>query len=336
MQHQPVLLNEILEYLVPSRPDGTLVDATVGLGGHSEALLERHPEVRLIGIDRDPEALERSRQRLSRFGDRVTLVRGRHESLIDILKQSGNRFLGSSEFLGSSGDAGHAEELRGTPRNPEELKISGILADLGVSSMQLDDAARGFSFRFDAPLDMRMGPEGKSAADLVNELDEYELTKILRDYGEEPMARRIARAIVHARVTGPIATTTQLADVIKSVKKQRYGEIDPSTLTFQALRIAANEELVGLEQFADDAVSALEANARVAIISFHSLEDRIIKRAFRRLEGECTCPPNMPVCGCGAKAEIRQLTGRPLTASEDELKTNPRSRSAKLRVAEKL
>ncbi len=325
MQHQPVLLNEILEYLVPSRPDGTLVDATVGLGGHSEALLERHSEVRLIGIDRDPEALERSRQRLSRFGDRVTLVRGRHESLIDILKQSGGRFPGSSEFLGSSGDI-----------NAEELRISGILADLGVSSMQLDDAARGFSFRFDAPLDMRMGPEGKSAADLVNELDEYELTRILRDYGEEPMARRIARAIVHARVTGPIETTTQLAGVIKSVKKQRYGEIDPSTLTFQALRIATNEELVGLEPFADDAVSVLEPNARVAIISFHSLEDRIIKRAFRRLEGECTCPPNMPVCGCGAKAVIRQLTGRPVTASEEEISQNPRSRSAKLRVAEKL
>ncbi len=306
MQHQPVLLNEILEYLVPSRPDGTLVDATVGLGGHSEALLERHSEVRLIGIDRDPEALERSRQRLSRFGDRVTLVRGRHESLIDILKQSGTN------------------------------EVAGILADLGVSSMQLDDAARGFSFRFDAPLDMRMGPEGKSAADLVNELDEYELTRILRDYGEEPMARRIARAIVHARVTGPIETTTQLAGVIKSVKKQRYGEIDPSTLTFQALRIATNEELVGLEPFADDAVSVLEPNARVAIISFHSLEDRIIKRAFRRLEGECTCPPNMPVCGCGAKAVIRQLTGRPVTASEEEISQNPRSRSAKLRVAEKL
>lgn len=306
MQHQPVLLNEILEHLTPSREDGTLVDATVGLGGHSEALLERHPRIRLLGIDRDPAALERSTGRLSRFGDRVTLVRGRHESLIDILKQSG------------------------IPQ------VSGVLADLGVSSMQLDDAGRGFSFRFDAPLDMRMGSEGRTAADLVNELDEYELTRILRDYGEEPMARRIARAIVHARVTGPIDTTARLADVIRSVKKQRYGDIDPSTLTFQALRIATNEELVGLEQFVDDAVSVLEPGARVAIISFHSLEDRIIKRAFRRLEGECTCPPNMPVCGCGAKAVIRQLTGRPLTASEEEEKRNPRSRSAKLRVAERL
>ena len=304
--HQPVLLNEILEYLIPSRPGGTLVDATVGLGGHSEALLERHPDVRLIGIDRDPAALERSRERLSRFGDRVTLVRGRHESLIEILKQSGIE------------------------------QVSGVLADLGVSSMQLDDAGRGFSFRFDAPLDMRMGSEGTSAADLVNTLDEYELSRILRDYGEEPMARRIARAIVHSRVTGPIETTTQLADVIKSVKRQRYGEIDPSTLTFQALRIATNGELVGLEQFVDDAVSVLETGARLAIISFHSLEDRIVKRAFRRLEGECTCPPHMPVCGCGARAVIEQLTGRPVTASEEETTRNPRSRSAKLRVAEKL
>jgi len=304
--HQPVLLNEILEYLIPSEPGGTLVDATVGLGGHSEALLEQHPDVRLIGIDRDPAALERSRERLSRFGDRVTLVRGRHESLIEILKQSGIEM------------------------------VSGVLADLGVSSMQLDDAARGFSFRFDAPLDMRMGSEGKSAADLVNTLDEFELSRILRDYGEEPMARRIARAIVHSRITGPIETTTQLAEVIKSVKRQRYGEIDPSTLTFQALRIATNEELVGLERFVDDAVSVLAMNARLAVIAFHSLEDRIVKRAFRRLEGECTCPPQMPVCGCGAHAVIRQLTGRPLTASEEEISSNPRSRSAKLRVAEKL
>jgi 16S rRNA (cytosine1402-N4)-methyltransferase len=306
MKHEPVLFKEILEYLTPARSDGVLVDATVGLGGHAEGLLERHPGVRLVGIDRDPEALERSRQRLSRFGDRVTLVRGRHESLIDILKQSGIE------------------------------AVSGLLADLGVSSMQLDDAARGFSFRHDAPLDMRMGPEGRTAADLVNTLDEYELTRILREYGEESFARPIARAIVKARTEAPIDTTTRLAEVVRSVKKPRYGEIDPSTLTFQALRIATNEELIGLDRFVDDAVSVLEPKARVAIIAFHSLEDRIVKRAFRRLEGECTCPPNMPVCGCGAKAVVEQLTGRPVTASEEEIERNPRSRSAKLRVAEKL
>ena len=306
MKHEPVLFKQILEYLEPNRPDGVLVDATVGLGGHSEGLLERHPDVRLVAIDRDPEALERSRSRLSRFGDRVTFVRGRHESLIDILKQSG------------------------------VASISGLLADLGVSSMQLDDASRGFSFRFEGPLDMRMGSEGASAADLVNTLDEYELTRIIRDYGEEPMARGIARAIVRARTEGRIETTARLAEVIRGVKKPRFREIDPSTLTFQALRIATNEELVGLDRFVDDAVSVLESGARVAIISFHSLEDRIVKRAFRRLEGECTCPPNMPVCGCGAKALVRILTGRPVTASEEEEERNPRSRSAKLRVAERV
>ncbi|HET8796831.1 MAG TPA: 16S rRNA (cytosine(1402)-N(4))-methyltransferase RsmH [Thermoanaerobaculia bacterium] len=306
MIHEPVLFQEILEHLVPARRDGVLVDATIGLGGHAEGLLERHPDVRLLGIDRDPEALERSRQRLSRFGDRVTLVRGRHESLIDILKQSGI------------------------------VTISGLVADLGVSSMQLDDAARGFSFRFDAPLDMRMGSEGRTAADLVNALDERALATILRDYGEEPMARRIARAIVEAREEAPIATTSRLAEVIRSVKRPRFGDIDPSTLTFQALRIATNEELAGLDRFIDDAVSVLEPGARIAVISFHSLEDRIVKRAFRRLEGECTCPPNMPVCGCGAKALVTILTGRPLTASDEEEKRNPRSRSAKLRVAERV
>ncbi len=306
MLHEPVLLQDVLEYLQPNRANGTIVDATVGLGGHSEALLERHPDVRLIGIDRDPDALERSRERLSRFGDRVTLVRGRHESLIEILKQL------------------------------QVETVSGLLADLGVSSMQLDDAERGFSFRFEGPLDMRMGAEGRSAADLVNSLDEYELAKILRDYGEERMAGGIARAIVKARTDEPILTTTRLSEVVRTVKRPRYNEIDPSTLTFQALRIATNEELIGLERFVDDAVSVLESGARVAIISFHSLEDRIVKRAFRRLKGECTCPPNLPVCGCGARAEIEILTGRPVTASEEEERRNPRSRSAKLRVAERI
>ena len=306
MNHQPVLFNEILEFLRPNRADGVLVDATVGLGGHAEGLLSRHPDVRLVAIDRDPEALERARARLSRFADRVTFVRGRHESLIDILKQSGIE------------------------------TVSGLLADLGVSSMQLDDAARGFSFRFEGPLDMRMGSEGRSAADLVNDLDEYELFRVIRDYGEEPMARRITRAIVEARATEPITTTSKLAEVIRSVKRSRPHDIDPSTLTFQALRIATNEELVGLDRFIDDAVNVLESGARAAIISFHSLEDRIVKRAFRRLEGECTCPPHMPVCGCGAKQIVKVLTSRPVTASEEEEKSNPRSRSAKLRVAEKL
>jgi 16S rRNA (cytosine1402-N4)-methyltransferase len=301
--HESVLLSEVVEFLRPNRSGGTLVDATVGLGGHSAALLERYPAAHLVAIDRDPRALELARERLRKFGSRVTFHQGRHEKLIDILKQS------------------------------TIDTISGLLADLGVSSMQFDDASRGFSFRFDAPLDMRMGPDSTNAADLVNRLDEPALAKILREYGEEPKARQIARAIVDAR---PIETTTQLAGVIRSVKRAKPHDIDPATLTFQALRIAANDELTGLDPFLSDAVDALESGARIAVISFHSLEDRIVKRAFRRLEGECTCPPGLPVCACGATEIVKVLTGRPVTASEDEVKRNPRSRSAKLRVAEKL
>ena len=300
--HESVLLNEVVEFLRPNREDGTLVDATVGLGGHSAALLERYPAARLLAIDRDPRALELARERLKGFADRVTFVQGRHEKLFDILKQS------------------------------DINTISGLLADLGVSSMQFDDAGRGFSFRFDAPLDMRMGPDSTSAADLVNRLDEQALARILRDYGEEPKARQISKAIVEAR---PIATTTQLANVIRSVKRAKPHDIDPATLTFQALRIAANEELVGLDQFITDAVDALEGGARIAVISFHSLEDRIVKRAFRRLEGECTCPPGLPVCACGAKEIVKVLTKRPQTPTALEQGKNTRSRSAKLRVAEK-
>ncbi len=305
MKHDPVLLNEVLEFLRPVPPDGVLVDATVGLGGHAEALLEANPQARLIGIDRDPEALARSGERLAKFGKRVTLVRGRHEMLFEILKQHGI------------------------------ARAAGILADLGVSSMQLDDPARGFSFRFDAPLDMRMGSEGSTAADLVNGLEENELARILREFGEEPMARRIARAIVAARSEAPIDTTGALAAVIRSVKRVRPKDIDPATLTFQALRIAVNGELVELDRFITDAVAMLEPGARLAIISFHSLEDRIVKRAFRKLEGECICPPGMPVCGCGAQQIVEALTRHPVTASEEESGRNPRSRSAKLRVAEK-
>ena len=307
MRHEPVLLTQIIDHLRPPREDAIVVDATVGLGGHAEALLRTYKRMRLVAIDRDPEALDRSRQRLSPFADRVTFVRGRHEALIEILKQSGIDSIG------------------------------GILADLGVSSMQLDDAARGFSFRADGPLDMRMGPDSTAVAEIVNTFDEHELAKILREFGEEPKAKVIARAIVQARQEAPIDTTTRLAEIVRSVKKaKKPRDIDPATLTFQALRIAANSELVGLDRFIDDAVSVLEPHARIAIISFHSLEDRIVKLAFRRLEGECVCPPGMPVCGCGAKAIVKALTGRPLIASEEEVDRNARSRSAKLRVAEKL
>src|SRR5262249_858206 len=213
----------------------------------------------------------------------------------------------------------------------------GLLADLGVSSMQLDDASRGFSFRFDAPLDMRMGPDSRSAADLVNTLDEADLAHIIREYGEEPVAKRIARAIVNARSEAKIETTSRLAEIIRSVKRaKKPHDIDPATLTFQALRIAANEEPVDLDPFLPHPVSVLEGGARIARISFHSLEDRIVKRAFRKLEGECVCPPGLPVCACGATSIVKVLTSRPVTASDEEVNRNPRSRSAKLRVAEKL
>ncbi len=304
--HEPVLLNEVVEYLRPAREHGTVVDATVGLGGHAEALLSRYPSIRLLAIDRDPRALALARERLEPFGDRVTFAEGRHEKLIDILGQS------------------------------QTTGVTALLADLGVSSMQLDDAERGFSFRFDAPLDMRMGPDSRSAAELVNTLDEGELARILRDYGEEPLARRIARAIVERRAEGPIETTVRLAEVVRGVKRAKPHEIDPATLTFQAIRIAANEELVGLERFIDAAAGVLETGARLAVISFHSLEDRIVKRALRRLEGECTCPPGLPVCVCGRQQVVEILTSRPVTASEEELNRNPRARSAKLRVAEKV
>lgn len=305
MTHEPVLLTRVVEFLRPVRPEGVIVDATVGLGGHAEGLLRKYPRIRVIGIDRDPRALKRAGERLAEFGDRVSLAQGRHESFIEILNRYGI------------------------------TEIDGILADLGVSSMQLDTAERGFSFRLDGPLDMRMSGEGQSAADLISNVEETELVQILREYGEEPMARRIAAAITEARREAPIETTSRLAEVIRTVKKPRGDRIDPSTLTFQALRIAVNEELVGLEEFLESAIECVLPGGRIAVISFHSLEDRIVKRLFRRLEGECTCPPALPVCGCGAVQVIETLTGRPVVASDGEAAQNPRSRSARLRVAEK-
>ena len=304
-RHQSVLWKEVLELVVPAREDGILVDATVGLGGHAARWLERYPRAQLIAIDRDPRALVEAQKVLAPQQDRVRFLEGRHEELIDMLERV------------------------------EIAEVDAILADLGVSSMQLDDASRGFSFRYDAPLDMRMGGEGESAADLILRIDERELITILRDWGEEPYARPIAKAILREREVEPIETTKRLADIVRSVKKTRE-RIDPATLTFQALRIAVNRELVELDSFVDAAVSRLRTAGRLGIISFHSLEDRIVKQAFRRLEGICTCPPGFPVCGCGKKEVVKVLTKRPVEAGEDEVRVNPRSRSAKLRVAEKL
>ena len=288
--------------LEPER-GGFFVDATVGAGGHAEFLLERGTELRLLGIDRDPEALALAGERLARFGERFELVAGDFADLDALL--SGR------------------------------LPAAGILADLGVSSMQLDRGERGFSFRRDGPLDMRMGPAGRTAADIVATASVDELTRIFRDYGEERMAAKIARGIVAERTRGPIQTTRQLARIVAGQKGSRE-KIDPATRVFQALRIEVNQELVALGRFLAAAVARLKPGGRLAVISYHSLEDRIVKDAFRRDSGVCSCPPKLPTCICGARAALRLLTRRPIRPGEAELRRNPRSRSARLRVAEKL
>jgi len=288
--------------LAPER-GGLFVDATVGAGGHAEAILERGPDARLLGLDRDAEALETARRRLARFGDRVELLEANFSDLEEVLA---NR--------------PHAD---------------GILADLGVSSMQLDEARRGFSFRREGPLDMRMGKDGRTAADIVATASAEELTRIFREWGEERMAAKIARGIVRERTREPIQTTRQLARIVAEEKGGRE-KIDPATRVFQALRIEVNQELTALARFLAAAVARLNGGGRLAVISYHSLEDRLVKDAFRRDSGVCLCPPRLPQCVCGARAALRVLTRRPLRPSEAEQRRNPRSRSAKLRVAEKL
>ena len=288
--------------LEPER-GGFFVDATVGAGGHAEFLLERGTEIRLLGIDRDPDALALAGERLARFAERFELVPGDFADLDALL-------------------AGR-------------LPAAAILADLGVSSMQLDRGERGFSFRRDGPLDMRMGPAGRTAADIVATASVDELTRIFRDYGEERMAAKIARGIVAERTRGPIQTTRQLARIVAGEKGSRE-KIDPATRVFQALRIEVNQELVALGRFLAAAVARLKPGGRLAVISYHSLEDRIVKDAFRRDSGVCSCPPKLPTCICGARAALRLLTRRPIRPGEAELRRNPRSRSARLRVAEKL
>ena len=287
--------------LAPER-GGFFVDATLGAGGHAERLLDASPGVRLLGIDRDPDALELARGRLSRFGDRVELVAGDFAEL--------------------------DERLAGRP------DADGILADLGVSSMQLDRGERGFSFRRDGPLDMRMGKSGRTAADIVATASVDELTRIFRDYGEERMAAKIARGIVAERTKSPIQTTRQLARIVAGQKASRE-KIDPATRVFQALRIEVNQELVALSRFLAAAVARLKPGGRLAVIAYHSLEDRIVKDAFRRDSGVCFCPPKLPTCICGARAALKVLTRRPIRPGEAEQRRNPRSRSARLRVAER-
>ena len=288
--------------LAPER-GALFVDATVGAGGHAEALLEAGPRVQLLGLDRDPDALATARVRLARFGERVALRQADFGDLDPVL----------SEYPAPA----------------------GVLADLGVSSMQLDRAERGFSFRRDGPLDMRMGQSGRSAADVVATASVEELTRIFRDFGEERMAGKIARGIVAERARGPITTTRQLARVVAEQKGSRE-KIDPATRVFQALRIEVNQELVALARFLAAAVARLQQGGRVAVISYHSLEDRIVKDTFRRESGVCLCPPRLPACVCGARKALEVLTRRPIRPSEAEIERNPRSRSARLRAAEKI
>ncbi len=313
-EHLPVMVAETLEQLAPER-GGLFVDATVGLGGHAEALLSASPDVRLVGIDRDPEALERAGRRLERFGSRVRLVHARFHHLKEALAGIG---------------------IRGG-KDP----VVGALADLGVSSLQLDTPGRGFSFRFDGPLDMRMGMSDVTAADLVQETSEGELERIIREYGEEKQARRIARAIARAREQKPIETTGELRRLITQAKRTTKGpravreeRIDPATLVFQALRIEVNQELAGLEAFLQEAIDLLEADGRLVVISYHSLEDRIVKNTLRDLaRGEIDL-----VTGRSRSESqlIEVLTRKPLRPSEAEVEVNPRSRSARLRAARKL
>jgi 16S rRNA (cytosine1402-N4)-methyltransferase len=312
--HRPVLLAEVVALLRP-RAGGRYVDCTVGAGGHAAALLEASsPDGRLLGIDADPDALRLAGERLQRFGDRVRLVHASFRDLQALL----------SETAFGAVDA-----------------VDGVLFDLGVSSMQLERAARGFSFQVEGPLDMRMDPGTvRTAAELVNELPEAALAELIARYGEERWARRIARAIVERRRRAPLRTTTELAAVVASaVPGGRHGaggRIHPATRTFQALRIAVNDELQALEEALPAAIEALVPGGRVVVIAFHSLEDRIVKRAFARAAGRCVCPPGLPVCRCGARAQVRILTPKPITPGATERAANPRSRSARLRAAEKL
>jgi 16S rRNA (cytosine1402-N4)-methyltransferase len=310
VDHVPVLLEETLDYLAPER-GGLYVDCTLGLGGHAAALLDRAPRARLVGIDRDPEALAVAGGRLARFGDRVLLVEANFQRL--------------GEALAAAGIGG-------------QVRPAGVLADLGLSSLQLERAARGFSFRLEGPLDMRMGRGGRSAADIVNRSPEGEMERIFRDYGEERQARRIARAIVHARERAPLSTTTELAELVRRTKGtaagRREGRVDPATRVFQALRIAVNEELEGLRGFVEEATRLLELEGRLVIISYHSGEDRIVKNALRDLDrGEIDPITGRPLAETRL---IEVLTKKPVRPSAAEVAFNPRARSARLRAARRI
>jgi len=302
--HVSVLLKETVDGAFTD-PNGVYADLTTGGGGHSLELAKRLDGGRLICFDQDKEALEAAGERLK--GLPVTLVRSNFCEMKSVLADLGIK------------------------------ELDGIIADLGVSSHQLDTAERGFSFHNDAPLDMRMSGEGLSARDVVNEYDEGELAKILFEYGEEKFGNRIARGIVNARLTAPIETTGQLAEIIKSSVPAAYRrEKNPCRKSFQAIRIEVNHELDVLETALTDGFDVLKVGGRMSVITFHSLEDRIVKNRFKEFCTGCTCPPEFPVCVCGRKPVGRLVDKKPITASPEELERNPRSRSAKLRIIEKI
>ena len=309
-RHRSVLLEETIEGL-KIKPDGIYLDGTLGGGGHSSEILRRLQGGRLIGIDQDEEALEAAGRRLSEFGEE-----GKNFTLIR------DNYCNAAETVRSLGYRG----------------VDGIVLDLGVSSYQLDNAERGFSYRYDAPLDMRMdNRQTLTAKEIVNDYPENELYRVIRDYGEEQFAKNIAKHIVQARQKGPIETTGQLNELISAAipaKIQKKGG-HPSKRTFQALRIECNRELEVLKNSIDGLIGLLNPGGRICIITFHSLEDRIVKTAFRRNENPCTCPPDFPVCICGKKSLGRVITRKPILPSEEEMEENPRSKSAKLRIFEK-
>jgi 16S rRNA (cytosine1402-N4)-methyltransferase len=306
--HVPVLLNEVLEYLDP-KSGGVYIDGTLGMGGHTSEILKRsYPDGKVIGIDRDTEALKIAKERLQEFGDRVFLMHGNFSEMGRIAHELGIK------------------------------EVDGILLDVGVSSLQIDMDIRGFSFLRDAPLDMRMDTTcGITAADIVNNYSVEELQNILWKFGEEGYARRIVREIIKTREIAKIETTRELARIVeRSIPRKDWPrEIHPATKTFQALRIAVNDELGSLERGLDAGINLLKGGGRLCVISFHSLEDRIVKNRFRDWENPCICPPSLPVCSCGKVKTARVLTKKAVKASEDEITVNPRARSARLRVAEK-
>ncbi|MGB7069078.1 MAG: 16S rRNA (cytosine(1402)-N(4))-methyltransferase RsmH [Pyrinomonadaceae bacterium] len=308
-RHTTVLLDESLSRLAPNAGE-MFVDATIGLGGHTEAILASVADVRVIGIDQDLEAIKASKKRLAPFGSRIDIHHSNFSEIRTVIEAAGI-------------DA-----------------VDGILADLGVSSIQFDSETRGFSFRFDAPLDMRMDLEsaGSTAAELLEELSEEEIADLIFNFGEERASRRIARWIVEKRSAGePIRTTKELANLVeRAVRRGPKDKIHPATRTFQALRIAVNDEIGILKKFVFDAVDALKINGRLVIITFHSLEDRIVKQAFQKLAGKCSCPVRLPICVCGALKRVEILTRKPIVPSEAEIVANPRSRSAKLRACIKI